>query len=115
MRGTWRPAVVLAAAAVVALGACGDDDDDDSGGSSGATLAVTGFAFPPSLSVAAGASIEVTNADSADHTVTADDGSFSVGLPAKGSATLTAPAEAGSYPYHCNVHPSMTGTLVVEA
>ena len=63
--------------------------------------------------MAAGASISITNDDSATHTVTADDGAFDVEAPAGETVELVAPG-AGTYPYHCSIHSSMTGTLIVE-
>jgi plastocyanin len=49
------------------------------------------------------------------HTIVSDDGAFassgSLGGNATFSATLTA---AGSYPYHCGIHPGMVGTVTVN-
>jgi len=67
------------------------------------------------LRVQDGARITVANADSAAHTVTGDDGhSFDSGTVSSGaSATIRAPA-AGTYSYHCTIHPFMKGKLVVR-
>lgn len=80
------------------------------------TISISGFAFSPTtLTVAPGATITVTNNDSAPHSVTANDNSFDTGLLAKGkSATFTAPSTPGTYLYFCTAHPSMTGTLIVQ-
>jgi plastocyanin len=88
------------------------------GGSSGTSSAITisNFKFSPAtLTVKNGARIKVTNKDSAPHTVTADDGhSFDSGnLDQGASGTIRAPA-AGTYSYHCTVHPFMKGKLVVQ-
>ena len=80
-------------------------------------VAIENFAYvPPSLSAAEGTVITWTNGDEAPHTVTADDGaSFESGvLEQGGTFELTAPAP-GTYRYHCEVHPFMTGTLTVTA
>ena len=63
--------------------------------------------------MAAGASISITNDDSANHTVTADDGAFDLEAPAGETVELVAPGP-GTYPYHCSIHSSMTGSLTVE-
>jgi plastocyanin len=55
-----------------------------------------------------------TNDDSAPHTVTADDGSFSSGNLNPGDSytyTFTTP---GTYAYHCNYHSWMKGTIIVK-
>lgn len=79
------------------------------------SITISGFAFSVPSSVAPGATITVTNKDSVEHTVTADSGSaFDVTVASNGTATFKAPQTAGSYPFHCTVHPSMHGTLVVS-
>ena len=84
--------------------------------SSGNALTISGFSYSPTpLSVAPGATVTVTNKDSADHTVTSDtSGVFSLDDPAGGSpVTFTAPKTPGTYRFHCAIHPYMHGTLVV--
>jgi len=79
-------------------------------------ITISGFAYSTPPRVAPGAMITVKNQDSVEHTVTADSsGGFSVSVPAGGTATFAAPAAAGSYAFHCTIHPSMHGTLVVSA
>lgn len=76
---------------------------------------IQGFQFQLPASVTAGDTITWTNKDSAPHTVTSDTaGVFNVSVPAGQSANLTAPA-AGTYTFHCSIHPNMTATLVVAA
>lgn len=80
-------------------------------------LTIANFTFSPSsLTVKAGEIVTINNNDSVPHTVTSDDGvSFSTMTINPGSsATFTAPTKAGSYAYHCNIHKSMTGTIVVQ-
>ena len=81
--------------------------------SSGAAVTIEGFAFKLPASVQAGATVSITNDDSATHTFTADDGSFGVSVGGGKTATVTAPA-AGTHKVHCEIHPSMTGELVVN-
>jgi plastocyanin len=83
----------------------------------GATVTIANFAYvPPTLSAASGTTVTWTNGDDVQHTVTADDGtSFNSNVLGKGQKfQLTAPA-AGTYPYHCAIHPFMKGTLTVTA
>jgi plastocyanin len=59
--------------------------------------------------------ITVTNRDTTAHTTTADDGkSFDTGNIDPGSSATISPPKAGTYKYHCNIHPFMHGTLVVK-
>lgn len=61
------------------------------------------------------AKITVVNEDRSTHTVTAQDKTFDTGdIPAGHTATFTAPAQPGSYPYICTLHQYMHGTLVVQ-
>jgi plastocyanin len=86
-------------------------------GSTTGTVAATikNFAFSPNpVTAKVGESITWTNQDSAPHTVTLDDGGCTTDRIASGtSATLTFSA-AGTYPFHCSVHPNMKGTIQVN-
>jgi plastocyanin len=80
-----------------------------------ATVTIEDFAFDGPTSVAPGTTVTVTNEDSEAHTLTADGaGGFDVKIDPGASATFTAPAKPGSYPYHCTYHSNMHGTLAVR-
>ena len=81
----------------------------------GSAVSLINYAFDPtSLSVATGTTVTWTNNDTAAHTVTADDGSFDSGnLPPGQTFTHTFTA-SGSVAYHCNYHPNMVATIVVQ-
>jgi plastocyanin len=80
----------------------------------GTAVAISGFAFNPgTITVKPGTAVTWTNNDSATHTITADDGSWDSGAVAKGKTFSRAFASAGTYTYHCAVHPSMTGKVIV--
>jgi plastocyanin len=65
--------------------------------------------------VAPGATVSVTNMDSATHTLTATGGQFSTGnVTQNQTKTFTAPAKPGTYSYICNIHQYMTGTITVK-
>ncbi|MHB8438206.1 MAG: cupredoxin domain-containing protein [Acidimicrobiales bacterium] len=118
-------ATALASFALV-LGACSASGGSSAtptttGGGAGsgtgrsAVITIQNFAFGPStLRVAPGTQVTVENKDGVTHTLTSDAGMFDTGdISANGTAHFQAPAKAGSYPYRCNIHQFMTGTLVV--
>ena len=47
------------------------------------------------------------------HNITADDGSFTSGNLAPGATFGETFTVAGTYPYHCSIHPTMKGTVTV--
>jgi plastocyanin len=137
-----RRALALTAALVLLSGACGDDDsgedadptttttaapadapsddepaDDEPAGGDAVTIA--GFAFDPStVEVTAGATVTWTNEDGVAHTVTAGEPStpedtFGESVDPGSRADITF-EEAGTFPYFCTIHPSMTGEVVVS-
>ena len=72
---------------------------------------------PDTITVVLGVNNTVTwtNADSAPHTVTANDGTFYSGnIATSGSFTYTF-TTPGTYDYHCTYHPWMTGAVIVKA
>lgn len=121
VRRRW-PVVVAAPVLVLAAATagCGDDDDeggaaDDGGpGASGATLEITAIEYDD-VSAPAGGTLEIVNSSGVPHTFTADDGSFDVSDIGDGdTVTADVPDEPGEYPFHCEIHPSMTATLTAE-
>ena len=82
---------------------------------SAATITIQGHRYTENVTVSAGARVTVINKDLITHTVTSDSsGVFDVSVGSGGQATFAAPSAAGSYPYHCNHHPSMHGVLIVR-
>jgi plastocyanin len=49
------------------------------------------------------------------HSVSADDGSFESCLQSGGSTFTTTFTKAGTYAYHCSIHPDMKGTVTVTS
>ena len=77
---------------------------------------IAGFAFSPgSVTVDVGDTVTWANADAQGHTATADDGSFDTGTIAGNTSKSVTFATAGTFAYHCKIHPQMTGTVVVQA
>lgn len=120
-RHLHRSLAAAAAVVLVAIGVtgCGDDDDTSTGDGGGTTppgvVVAEDFSLTD-LTVAPGEEFTLDNQGEAPHTLTADDGSFDTGDVAAGSQSdpLTAPDEAGSYAFHCEIHPAMKATLTVE-
>jgi plastocyanin len=87
------------------------------GGGSAATTTPTieNFAFhPDQIHVKVGQKVTWTNKDSTTHTVTADDSSFDSSGLAQGKTFSHTFDKAGTFAYHCAIHSSMTGTVVVS-
>jgi len=78
-------------------------------------VSIVNMSFSPaSLSVTAGTTITWTNNDNTTHTVTADDNSFDSGNIAPGTKYSRLFSAAGTYTYHCTIHPMMKGTIVAK-
>lgn len=83
-------------------------------GSGGAAIAIADSAFnPQSVTIAVGGSATWTNTDSATHTVTFDDGP-DCGQVSSGASVSRTFDTAGTFAYHCRIHGSMTGSVIVE-
>ncbi|MEO7071026.1 MAG: cupredoxin domain-containing protein [Nostocoides sp.] len=79
-----------------------------------ALITIDAYKYTVPASVAPGATVSVKNLDVVNHTVTADDGSFTDPATAEKTTTFTAPTKPGSYPFTCTIHPEMKGVLVVR-
>lgn len=91
------------------------DTASPSGTAGTAAIEIANFDFTSGVTVAPGQSIDVTNIDSAPHTLTSVDGLFDTGnLGQNETGTITAPLEPGTYAFFCEIHPSMVGELTVE-
>jgi plastocyanin len=119
-RAPW--VALLALLLGVLLAACGGGSTSSDGGStadggtaSGTEVTIKDLAFTPAtLTVAVGSTVTWTNEDAATHTVTADDGSFDSGSLAQGDTFTQTFDTAGTYAYHCTMHPSMVAEIVVH-
>lgn len=90
-------------------------------------LTTTAFSPNPKVVSLGGASVslrwvnkDITGGDYASgsatvHNITSDNGAFTPSGPLGGNATYTISlTTAGSYPYHCSIHPNMVGTITVN-
>jgi plastocyanin len=75
---------------------------------------IEGNAFAQPLSASVGDVVSWTNNDSVPHSIVLDDGACETPqIPGGQSAGLVFNA-AGSYAFHCGVHPNMTATIDVQ-
>jgi plastocyanin len=79
------------------------------------TVEIAGFEFGPAEATASvGDTVSWSNADAAPHTATLDDGGCETGnIPAGGAGGLVF-NEAGTFAYHCAIHPTMTGSITIS-
>jgi len=107
-------------AALCLAGACGGASYSSTAPSTTPTVttsvSISGFAFgPAAIQVSPGAVVSWTNSDNTDHTVTFSSTSVgAIAAFASGTKTLAMPSAAGTYAYHCSIHPTMTGTVEVK-
>ena len=82
---------------------------------SSAKVDISDFAYDPDpVTVMAGGKITWTNSDTAEHTATADDGTFDTGALQKGDSKTVTLKKPGTYTYVCSFHAFMHGTVVVK-
>ena len=70
--------------------------------------------MPDELNVAVGTTVTWMNTDSISHTSTSNAAGWNSGIVAPGGRFAFAFQTAGTFPYHCTIHPGMVGTVVVR-
>ncbi len=84
-------------------------------GSKTAKVAIQNFAYSPAdITVQKGTTVTWTNLDSVQHTVTSDTGLFDSGRLSQDQVWSYTFNDAGTFSYHCTVHPNMKGTVTVQ-
>jgi len=84
-------------------------------GAKSASVTIKDFEFTPAtVTIAIGGTVTWTNDGPATHTATADDGSFDSGNLSQGKTFSHTFQTAGTFAYHCTIHPFMTATVVVQ-
>ncbi len=130
-----RRAVTLSAAVLILLtlgllmASCGGGNGDTTttapagssttvGGSSGGhevQVIMTDLSYDPeTVTIKVGDTVTWVNQDAPQHDVIADNGEFKSDLFDRGQTFSYTFTKAGTYPYHCSIHPGMAGTVVVE-
>lgn len=69
---------------------------------------------PDVLEVTVGTTVTWRNTDSVSHTSTSSASGWNSGIIAAGRQFSFAFQTAGTFPYHCSIHPGMVGTVVVR-
>jgi plastocyanin len=124
-----RTSLVFLAALAIGVASCGGYSSPSSPSNPSPTPAPSG----PGVSITAGASTRTTtaynpnpitvsrgdtvtwvNTDNVTHTSTADGNAFSSGNIAPGGSFRQTFQTAGSFTYHCAIHPNMVGTVTVQ-
>jgi len=79
------------------------------------TIDMTSYTFiPDKVTIKVGDTITWINDDSVGHKIQSDTGLFSSPTMIRGEKYERTFLVAGSYPYHCAIHPSMVGTVIVQ-
>lgn len=78
---------------------------------------IVDFSYDPDpVTIEEGGKVTWINRDAEPHTATADDGSFDTGVLDEGKLKSESFKDPGEYPYHCEIHPQIRGTVeVVES
>lgn len=76
---------------------------------------IQGMAFSPAtLTVNVNTTVKWTNKDDVSHTVTSDSPLFDSGSLANSGTFSFMFTSAGTFNYHCSLHPSMTAKVIVN-
>jgi plastocyanin len=122
-------AFVVAAAGLLVISSCsnstspyggssstgsGSASSGNGGNPSSSTVSMIYSSFSPAnLTVAKGSTVTWTNQDGMTHTTTSDAGGWDLSVASGTSKSVTF-NNAGTYKYHCSIHPYMTGSIVVQ-
>jgi plastocyanin len=118
-RARYRWQLVAAAAVVLGLLLIGARGSGAATGASAvasktATVRIANFAFQPAtLRIAKGDRVSFSNASKVTHTATRA-GAFDTGAIKPGKSVAVRFKQKGTFAYHCEIHPSMHGKIVVN-
>ncbi len=114
---------VIVLGALTVLGCGSSSNQPSSGGgtntqSSGNTVILKDTSFQPQqITISTGSELTWINQDSVNHTVVGDGtgpgGDFQSKTLQPGEEFSFIFDQPGNYPYHCSIHPSMKGTVIV--
>lgn len=112
---TYSLLFILGIIVIVAVSGCSSQNQTNKSGDS-YNIGIQNFAFNPStLTVPVDTTVTWKNLDSTTHHIVSDTGLFESTDLSNGQTFSYSFTQAGNYPYHCSIHPSMTGTIVVTS
>ncbi|MFA5872074.1 MAG: cupredoxin family copper-binding protein [Parcubacteria group bacterium] len=80
-----------------------------------AAVTIQNFTFSPaSLTIKKGETVTWTNEDSVPHQIASDSGAFQGNSMGKGQSYSFTFNTTGEFDYHCAIHPSMKGKIIVQ-
>jgi plastocyanin len=80
------------------------------------SVTIEDFDFDPAdVAIQPGDTVMWVNRGNTPHTVTSDDGQFDSEALNPGESFMFTFPEAGTFSYHCEIHPFMTGSVTVGA
>jgi plastocyanin len=110
------PAAIAFAVAIVLALAAFTPSVQKATAQTAASVGIVDFEFQPATTtIEEGGTVTWTNQGAQMHTATGDAGEFDTGQLAPGQSGSATFDTAGTYTYHCEVHPFMTGSIVVTA
>jgi plastocyanin len=80
----------------------------------GASTKTTTAFNPNPITISRGGSVTWMNNDTTSHTSTSDSGMWNSGTLAPGAQFTATFSSAGTFTYHCAIHPGMVGSVVVQ-
>jgi plastocyanin len=112
---TPTPGMTMAPAATATKAAGTAAPTSTPGATGGTSATIKDFEFAPAtITIKVGDTVTWTNNGPSLHTVTADDGSFDSGSLSAGKTFSHTFQTAGTFTYHCSIHPFMTATVIVQ-
>lgn len=114
-----RPLIMMAVLGLALVACSGEEgggaDTTAAAGGAEEQVDIADLAFSPNtVTVAAGTTVTWTNNDTLTHTVDTEDGTLDSGNLENGAEFSFTFDEAGTFDYFCEIHPTMTGSIVVE-
>lgn len=79
------------------------------------SVSIRNYAYQPTtITVKPGTKVTFTNHDQTAHTATSSKTAFDTGTVKPGASATVTVAKPGSYPYYCQFHAFMHGTIAVK-